>query len=110
MVGYIIKIENLTTSSGEKTDMLIGFSVVDSATNALQILNLSNIWPFLVLKISFSLDFVKGGLLFNFQDQKQPNIAQIQYLKNACSQVDYAESDERISFFVRPKKLEDSQF
>ena len=31
LVAYIIKIENLPTFSGEKTDMLIGFSVVGLA-------------------------------------------------------------------------------
>ena len=35
MVAYIIKIENLPTFSGEKTDMLIGFSVVGLAKNTL---------------------------------------------------------------------------
>ena len=33
LVGYTIKIENLPISSGEKTDMLIGFSMLDLATN-----------------------------------------------------------------------------
>ena len=41
LVGYIIKIENLPTESSEKTDMLIGFSVVDLAKNALWVMNLS---------------------------------------------------------------------
>ena len=37
MVAHIIKIENLPTFSGEKTDMLIGFSVVGLAKNTLKI-------------------------------------------------------------------------
>ena len=40
MVGYIIKIVNLPTSAGEKTDMLIGFSVVGLAKNTLWVMNL----------------------------------------------------------------------
>ena len=42
LVAYIIKIENLPTFSGEKTDMLIGFSVVGLAKNTLWVVNLSN--------------------------------------------------------------------
>ena len=42
MVDYIIKIENLPTFSGQKTDMLIGFSVVGLAKNTLWVMNLSN--------------------------------------------------------------------
>ena len=42
MVGYIIKIENLPTIAGEKTDMLIGFNVVGLAKNAILVMNLSN--------------------------------------------------------------------
>ena len=42
MVAYIIKIEDLPTFSGEKTDMLIGFSVVGLAKNTLWVVNLSN--------------------------------------------------------------------
>ena len=40
MVDYIIKIENLPTFSGQKTDMLIGFSVVGLAKNTLWVMNL----------------------------------------------------------------------
>ena len=42
LVAYIIKIEDLPTFSGEKTDMLIGFSVVGLAKNTLWVVNLSN--------------------------------------------------------------------
>ena len=42
MVTDIIKIENLPTFSGQKTDMLIGFSVVGLAKNTLWVMNLSN--------------------------------------------------------------------
>ena len=35
MVAHVIKIEDLPTFSGEKTDMLIGFSVVGLAKNTL---------------------------------------------------------------------------
>ena len=41
LVAYIIKIENLPTFSGEKTDML-GFSVVGLAKNTLWVVNLSS--------------------------------------------------------------------
>jgi len=41
MVAYIIKIEDLPTFSGIKTDNLIGFCVVDLLRNHLQMLNLS---------------------------------------------------------------------
>ena len=39
MVADIIKIENLPTFSGQKTDMLIGFSVVGLAKNNLWLMN-----------------------------------------------------------------------
>ena len=39
MVADIIKIENLPTFSGQKTDMLIGFSVVGLAKNNLSLMN-----------------------------------------------------------------------
>ena len=42
MVADIIKIENLPTFSGQKTDKLIGFSVVGLAKNTLWVMNLSN--------------------------------------------------------------------
>ena len=42
MVTDIIKIENLPTFSGQKTDKLIGFSVVGLAKNTLWVMNLSN--------------------------------------------------------------------
>ena len=52
LVGYIIKIENLPTESSEKTDMLIGFSVVGLVKNTLWVINLSNFWLiFSTLKI-----------------------------------------------------------
>ena len=40
LVAYIIKIENLPTFSGKKTDKLIGFCVVDLLRNHLQMFNL----------------------------------------------------------------------
>ena len=50
---------------------------------------------------SFSLDFVEGGLLFNFQSQKnQSKIALIHKPKVVFSQTDHAESDEHISFLT----------
>ena len=39
LVADIIKIENLPTFSGQKTDMLIGFSVVGLAKNNLWLMN-----------------------------------------------------------------------
>ena len=42
LVTDIIKIENLPTFSGQKTDKLIGFSVVGLAKNTLWVMNLSN--------------------------------------------------------------------
>ena len=52
MVADIIKIENLPTFSGQKTDKLIGFSVVGLAKNTLWVMNLSNFWLiFSTLKI-----------------------------------------------------------
>ena len=42
LVADIIKIENLPTFSGQKTDKLIGFSVVGLAKNTLWVMNLSN--------------------------------------------------------------------
>ena len=41
LVAYRIKIEDLPTFSGKKTDKLIGFCVVDLLRNHLQMLNLS---------------------------------------------------------------------
>ena len=52
MVADIIKMTNLPTFSGQKTDMLIVFSVVGLAKNTLWVMNWSKFWLiFLTLKI-----------------------------------------------------------
>ena len=42
LVGYIIKIENLPTFSGQKNDLVIGFNEVGLAVNTLWVINLNN--------------------------------------------------------------------
>ena len=52
MVADKIKIEKVPTSSVEKTDVLIGFSVVELPKNSLQMLDSGKFWSiFSILKI-----------------------------------------------------------
>ena len=52
MVADKIKIEKIPTSSVEKTDVLIGFSVVELPKNSLQMLDSGKFWSiFSILKI-----------------------------------------------------------
>ena len=52
LVADKIKIEKVPTSSVEKTDVLIGFSVVELPKNSLQMLDSGKFWSiFSILKI-----------------------------------------------------------